>query len=429
MGYIEELEWRGMVQDITPGTAEFLNNNKTVGYVGYDPTAPSLTVGNLTTVMLLVHFQRAGHKPVALVGGATGRIGDPSGKDEERKLLSEDLLNENVKQLESELGKLLDFDGPNGAVLVNNMEWFGQMTYLEFLRDIGKHMPVAYMLSKESVKRRLETGISYTEFSYQVLQAEDYYRLSKDPHNCQLQMGGSDQWGNITAGIEMIRRKAAGDEVAEAFGVTCPLITKADGTKFGKSEEGNIWLNREMTSPYKFYQFWLNASDEDAEKYIKIFTTLNQEEVNDLVGKHQAEPHVRMLQKELARIVTSTVHSEADYELAIKASGILFGNAPIDGLKELSDADLLTVFEGVPQVNVAKSQLEAGLGLLDFLSEGTGIFPSKGEARRLVTGGGLSINKEKVADIDLQVDANYLINDKYMLVQKGKRNYFLVVAA
>jgi len=422
--FVKELKWRGMVHDIMPGTEEQLNKGMAIGYVGFDPTHKSLTIGNMCTIMLLVHFQAAGHKPIALAGGATGRIGDPSGKDEERQLKDEAELEANLAANKKQLEKFLDFSkGGNGAELVDNYDWFKEFKYIDFLRDVGKHFPVSYMMAKDSVKNRLEKGISFTEFNYQVLQSYDYLWLYKNK-GCTFQMGGSDQWGNMTAGAELIRRKANG----EAWALTCPLITKADGSKFGKSESGNIWLDPEMTTPYQFYQFWMNASDEEAGKYIRIFTQLTKEEIEALEAEHAKAPEQRKLQQALVKDITIRVHSEDDYNTAIKASDILFGKATTDTLRSITEKELLAIFAGVPQVNIAKSELQAGLNVLDFVAEKTNIFPSKGEARRLIEGGGLSINKEKVDNSEKQVNTENLLNDKYILVQKGKKNYFLVTA-
>jgi tyrosyl-tRNA synthetase len=421
--FIEELKWRGMIHDVMPGTEERLNKEMASGYIGFDPTAASLTIGNLVSIMLLVHFQKAGHKPVALIGGATGMIGDPSGKAEERKLLSEETLRHNQESQKKQLSKFLDFNsGKNAAELVNNYDWFKDFKFLDFLRDVGKHLTVNYMMAKDSVKNRLETGISFTEFSYQLLQGYDFLHLYKEK-KCILQMGGSDQWGNITAGTELIRRMDGG----EAFALTSPLITKADGTKFGKSESGNVWLDPEMTSPYKFYQFWLNASDEDAAKWIKIFTLLGKEEIEKLIQEHQKEPHLRILQKALAKDVTVRVHSEEDYDTAVKASEILFGKSTTDDLKSINEATLLSVFEGVPQVDLKKDEYLSTQNVTDLLSTTTQslIFPSKGEARKMISGGGVSINKNKIESPDQKVDFE-LLQKKYLLVQKGKKNYFLV---
>jgi tyrosyl-tRNA synthetase len=421
--FIEELKWRGMIHDVMPGTEERLNKEMASGYVGFDPTAASLTIGNLVSIMLLVHFQQAGHKPVALVGGATGMIGDPSGKAEERKLLSEESLRHNQESIKKQLSKFLDFKtGKNAAELVNNYDWFKDFGFLGFLRDVGKHLTVNYMMAKESVKKRLETGISFTEFSYQLLQGYDFYHLYKEK-KCILQMGGSDQWGNITAGTELIRRMDGG----EAFALTSPLITKADGTKFGKSESGNVWLDPEMTSPYNFYQFWLNASDEDAAKWIRIFTLLGKEEIEKLIQEHQKEPHLRVLQKSLAKDITIRVHSEEDFHTAVKASEILFGKSTTDDLKSINEATLLSVFEGVPQVDLKKDEYLSTQNVTDLLSTTTQslIFPSKGEARKMISSGGVSINKTKIESPDQKVDFE-LLQKKYLLVQKGKKNYYLV---
>lgn len=426
MNIVEELKWRGLVHDITPGTEEYLEANKPVaGYCGFDPTAKSLTIGNLVPLMMLVHFQQAGHKPVALAGGATGMIGDPSGKDEERKLLSADELEDNTQRIEKQLSKFLDFESKtNAALLVNNMKWFEGMNLFDFLRNIGKHMTVSYMLSKESVKKRLEGGLSFAEFAYQVLQAEDFYQLHNEPYNCMLQLGGSDQWGNIVSGIELIRKKGAG----EAYAITCPLITKADGGKFGKTEDGSVWLDPEMTSPYKFYQFWLNCSDEDAAKYIRIFTLLGKDEIEQLITDHEGKAHERNLQKTLAKNITTAVHSAKDYELALKASEILFGNATKEALEAITEEELLTICEGVPQKKLSRNDIEAGIGIIPFLTEKTEIFPSKGEVKRSLQEGGIRINKEKVTGADVNLNKDSLLNDKYILVQKGKKHYFLVIA-
>jgi tyrosyl-tRNA synthetase len=424
--FVEELKWRGMIHDIMPGTEEHLKKEITAGYVGFDPTASSLTIGNLVTIMLLVHFQQSGHKPVALVGGATGMIGDPSGKSEERKFLSEETLRHNQECIKNQLSKFLDFNsGANAAELVNNYDWFKGMGFLQFLREAGKHLTVNYMMAKDSVKKRLETGISYTEFSYQLIQGYDYYHLYKEK-NCRLQMGGSDQWGNITAGTELIRRMTEGD--AEAFAMTCPLITKADGTKFGKSEGGNVWLDPTLTSPYKFYQFWLNASDDDAAKWIRIFTLLTQEQITTLEQQHALAPHERLLQKTLAKDITIRVHSEADYNNAIKASDVLFGQASVEILQEIDESTLLSVFEGVPQIHINKSHWEASPVVLELVSTVSefNIFPSKGEARKMIQAGGVSINKTKVSSPDQASKEFTLLQNKYLLVQKGKKNYFLI---
>lgn len=425
MNLIEELRWRGMLQDMMPGTEEQLQKEMTTGYIGFDPTADSLHIGNLVPIMLLVHLQRAGHKPLALVGGATGMVGDPSGKSEERNLLSEEVLQHNLVCVKKQLQKFLDFESgqPNAAEMVNNYDWFRDFSFLDFIRDVGKHITVNYMMAKDSVKKRLqgESGMSFTEFTYQLVQGYDFYHLYTHK-NCKLQMGGSDQWGNIVTGTELIRRKAGG----EAFAFTCPLITKADGGKFGKSEQGNVWLDANKTSPYQFYQFWLNVADADAERYIRIFTFLSRQEIEQLVTEHQQAPHLRILQKRLAQEVTCFIHGEKEYDFAVKASDILFGNATSELLQSLNEKQLLQVLDGVPQVEMPLARLRAdGLDIVGFLAE-TNIFPSKGEARKMVQSGGVSINKEKVSGIDFTITETVLINGKYILVQKGKKNYFLV---
>ncbi|KYG73689.1 tyrosine--tRNA ligase [Roseivirga spongicola] len=421
---IEELQWRGMIHDMMPGTDEQLNKEMTTGYVGFDPTADSLHIGNLVPVMLLVHLQRAGHKPVALVGGATGLVGDPSGKSAERPLLDIEALNHNLNSQKKQLQKFLRFDdSENSAQIVNNYDWFKDIGFLEFIRDTGKHITVNYMMSKDSVKNRLEGGMSFTEFTYQLVQGYDFYHLYQNL-DCKLQMGGSDQWGNIVTGTELIRRKAQG----EAFAMTAPLVKKADGTKFGKSEGGNVWLDPERTSPYKFYQYWLNTSDEDAANFIKVFTLLPKEEIEALEKEHAEAPHMRILQKALAEDVTRRVHSEEDLQTAIKASNILFGKSTTEDLASLNESTLLSVFEGVPQVEVAKAEVDAAENYIDLLSEVTQgiIFKSKGEARRMLQGGGVSINKNKIEDMNAKPEFN-LLQNKYFLVQKGKKNYYLVV--
>jgi len=424
MDFIEELQWRGMIHTIMPGTKEKLAVESACGYVGFDPTAPSLQIGNLVAIMLLVHFQRAGHKPLALVGGATGMIGDPSGKSEERNLLSIDEIRYNLECFKTQLTKFLDFSGPHRAEIVNNFDWFDGISFLDFLRDTGKHLTLNYMLAKDSVQSRLETGISFTEFSYQLLQAYDFFWLYKNK-NCVVQMGGSDQWGNITAGCELIRRKASG----EAFAITCPLLTKADGTKFGKSAAGEkIWLNPAMTSPYKFYQFWLNCTDDDARRFIKIFTLKSQEEINALCADHEAAPHARPLQKALAKDITIRVHSQSEWETAVEASSILFGEGTTQSLKKVAEKDLLSMFEGVPQASVSKTELEAGINILEFLTSKCNVVPSKGEAKRLIQNNGIFVNKEKIDDINATVTSSSLLNGKYILAQKGKKNYVLVTA-
>jgi len=425
LNFIEELKWRGMIHDVMPGTAEQFEKEVTTAYVGFDPTAESLHVGNLVPIMLLKHLQVNGHKPVALVGGATGMVGDPSGKREERKLLQEDALNHNVECTRKQLSKFLNFtDGENKAELVNNYDWFKKWSLLDFLREVGKHITVSYMLSKDSVQNRLESGISFTEFSYQLIQGYDFFHLYKN-YNCKVQMGGSDQWGNITTGTELIRRMEGG----EGFALTCPLITKADGSKFGKSESGNVWLDANLTSPYKFYQFWLNASDVDATKYIRIFTLLSQDQIIKIETEHALAPHLRVLQKALGKEVTCNVHSEEAYNGAIEASEVLFGNAPTDALLRMNENTLLSVFEGVPQVKLSIEELKAGINVIDLLSDKTAIFPSKGEARKMIQGGGISFNKEKISDIALTVNAEILLNEKYLLVQKGKKNYYLLIVS
>jgi len=424
MNFIEELKWRGMIHDCMPGTEEQLTKEMTSAYIGFDPTSDSLHIGSLVPILLLVHFQRSGHKPIALVGGATGMVGDPSGKSEERNLLTEEVLQHNLRGVKQQLEKFLDFDAskPNAAEMVNNYDWFRDMNFLGFIRDVGKHITVNYMMAKDSVKKRIEseTGISFTEFTYQLIQGYDFYWLYKNK-NCKLQMGGSDQWGNIVTGTELVRRKAGG----EAFALTCPLVKKADGTKFGKTEKGNVWLDPAKTSPYQFYQFWLNASDDDARNWIKLFTILPRAETEALIAEHDQAPHLRILQKRLAKEVTCFIHTEQDYEFAIKASEILFGNATTDALKSLSETQLLQVLEGVPAFEYPGEILAGGVDIVTFLAD-TKIFPSKGEARKTLQGGGVSLNKEKINNVDLKVGKEQLLNDKYILVQKGKKNYFLV---
>lgn len=428
MNFVEELRWRGMIHDMMPGTEEQLQKEMTSAYVGIDPTADSLHIGHLVGVMMLKHLQRAGHRPIALIGGATGMIGDPSLKSAERNLLDEATLRHNQESIKNQLAKFLDFDSdaPNAAKLVNNYDWMKDYSFLNFIRDIGKHLTVNYMMSKDSVKKRLSSesnvGMSFTEFSYQLLQGYDFLYLYQH-EGCRLQMGGSDQWGNITTGTELIRRKQGG----EAFALTCPLITKADGGKFGKTESGNVWLDRRYTSPYKFYQFWLNVSDADAAKYIKIFTALSKEEIADLEAEQAAAPHQRPLQKRLAKEVTIMVHSEEDYNAAVEASNILFGNATSEALKKLDEDTLLAVFEGVPQFEVSMDEFATGIKAVDLFTEKAAVFPSKGEMRKLVQSGGVSVNKEKLATADEVVTSASLLNNKYLLVQKGKKNYFLLI--
>jgi len=422
MNFIEELRWRGMIHDIMPGTDNQLDKEITAGYIGFDPTADSLHIGNLVPILILVHFQKSGHKPIALVGGATGMVGDPSGKSEERKFLDEETLNYNLSCQKKQLEKFLDFKpGPNSAEIVNNYDWFKEMGFLQFLRDVGKHITVNYMMTKDSVKKRLETGISFTEFSYQLVQGYDFYWLYKNK-NCRLQMGGSDQWGNIVTGTELIRRKDGG----EAFALTTPLLTKSDGSKFGKSEDGNLWLDKTKTSPYKFYQYWLNLSDEDAEKYIKVFTFLSETEINGIIAEHHSAPHLRLLQKTLAKEITIFVHSFSDYEIALDASEILFGKGTTESLNKLTEDDFLSVFSGVPIIEVSKSSLTQNIAIIDFFTELAPVFESKGELKRMVAGGGLSMNKEKIIQTDTIVTTSFLINSKYILIQKGKKNYYII---
>ncbi len=429
MNFVDELQWRGMIHDIMPGTKEQLDKELTSAYVGIDPTADSLHIGHLVSVMMLKHFQIAGHKPIALVGGATGMIGDPSGKSQERNLLDEPTLRHNQECIKKQLSRFLDFesDAPNAAEMVNNYDWMKDFSFLNFIRDIGKHITVNYMMSKDSVKKRLDSdsgaGMSFTEFTYQLVQGTDFLHLYQEK-NTKLQMGGSDQWGNITTGTELIRRKTGG----EAFALTCPLIKKADGTKFGKTESGNVWLDRKLTSPYKFYQFWLNTSDEDAVRYIKIFTLLSQDEVEDLVEKHAEAPHLRLLQKRLAEEVTVMVHSREDYDLAVEASQILFGQGTAELLNKLDEETFLSVFDGVPQFKLSAKELEAGIKVVDLLAEKSMVFLSKGELRRTIQANGLSINKAKVSDSELIVNSGFLIGNKYILIQKGKKNYYLLIA-
>ncbi|MDD3405323.1 MAG: tyrosine--tRNA ligase [Sphingobacteriia bacterium] len=428
MNFIDEIKWRGMLHDMMPGTEEQLAKEMTTAYLGIDPTADSLHIGHLCGVMMLWHFQRCGHKPIALIGGATGMIGDPSGKSAERNLLDEETLRHNQACIKKQLEKFLDFhsDAPNAAEMVNNYDWMKDFTFLDFARNVGKLITVNYMMAKDSVKKRLNgeysNGMSFTEFTYQLLQGYDFAHLN-ETKNCKLQMGGSDQWGNITTGTELIRRMNGG----EAYALTCPLITKADGGKFGKTESGNIWLDKRYTSPYKFYQFWLNVGDEDAAKYIKIFTSIEQKECEALIAEHAQAPHLRLLQKRLAKEVTIMVHSEADYNAAVEASDILFGNATAETLHKIDEETLLAVFEGVPQFQIDKTELEAGIRPLDLLAEKTQIFSSKGEARKMIQSNGFSMNKEKLTDTETPIDTRSLLNGKYILFQKGKKNYYLVV--
>jgi tyrosyl-tRNA synthetase len=429
MNFVEELKWRGMIHDIMPGTEEELKKEMTSAYVGIDPTADSLHIGHLVSIMMLKHLQLAGHKPIALVGGATGMIGDPSGKSQERNLLDEATLRHNESCLKEQLALFLDFYSgkSNAAELVNNYDWMKEFSFLDFIRDVGKHITVNYMMSKDSVKKRLggelHEGLSFTEFTYQLVQGYDFLHLYK-LKNCRLQMGGSDQWGNITTGTELIRRMTGG----EAFALTCPLITKADGGKFGKTESGNVWLDPERTSPYAFYQFWLNTSDADAERYIKIFTLLSWQEVELLVKEHQEAPHQRKLQKQLAEAVTEMAHGREALDMAVEASQILFGKSVTNTLRKLDEKTLLAVFEGVPVFNISKAELNEGIGIIDLVAEKTAALPSKGEARRTIKGGGLGLNKEKIMADDYTVKTSDLLNDKYLLVQKGKKSYYLIIA-
>ena len=424
--FIEELEWRGMIHTIMPGAKEQLEKEMTTAYLGIDPTADSLHIGHLVGVMILKHFQMCGHRPIALVGGATGMIGDPSGKSQERNLLDEETLRRNQEAIKRQLAKLIDFDSdaPNAALMVNNYDWMKGIGFLDFIRDIGKLITVNYMMAKDSVKKRFNgegDGMSFTEFSYQLVQGFDFMHLY-EKYGCKVQLGGSDQWGNITTGTELIRRKLG----AEAYAITCPLITKADGTKFGKTESGNVWLDPRYTSPYKFYQFWLNVSDEDAKRYIKIFTLLDRETIGALIAEHDAAPHLRVLQKRLAQEITTMIHSREEYEKAVEASAILFGGATSEALRRIDEQTLLQVFEGVPQFRIARAGL--GLPFVELAAEKTQVFPSKGECRKLVQGGGVSLNKEKVTDPMREVTDADLIAGKYLLVQRGKKNYYLVIA-
>lgn len=421
--FVDELRWRGMLHDVMPGTEDQLLKEPTAGYIGFDPTADSLHIGHLAQIMTLLNFQKSGHKPYALVGGATGMVGDPSGKSAERNLLSEDILFHNVACVKGQLEKFLDFSGANAAEMVNNYDWFKEFRFLDFIRDVGKHITVNYMMSKDSVQKRLESGLSFTEFTYQLVQGYDFYWLYVNK-GIRLQMGGSDQWGNIVTGTELIRRKAGG----EAYALTTKLITKADGTKFGKTEGGNIWLDPKKTSPYKFYQYWLNTSDEDAANFIRIFTQLSREEIESLLAGHLQAPHARKLQQVLARDITTRVHSAGDYELALKASNILFGNSTAEDLQSLDEDTLLSVFDGVPQTSISRADLENCPTITDLLSVATNnlVFPSKGEARKMIQAGGVSINKAKVSDANEKASFS-LLQNKYLLAQKGKKNYYLIV--
>ncbi len=427
--FVEELKWRGMIHDAMPGIEEQIKKEMTTAYVGIDPTADSLHIGHLVGVMMLKHFQRCGHKPIVLVGGATGMIGDPSGKSQERNLLDEETLRHNQEALRKQLSGFLDFDSgaENAAEMVNNYDWMKDFSFLEFIRDVGKHLTVNYMMAKDSVKKRLssesKTGMSFTEFTYQLVQGYDFLWLNQNK-NCKLQMGGSDQWGNITTGTELIRRKTDG----EAYAITCPLITKADGSKFGKTEGGNVWLDPERTSPYQFYQFWLNTSDTDAERYIKIFTMLTEEAINELVNEHKEAPHLRKLQQKLAEEVTVMIHSQEAYKMAVEASQILFGKATQESLRKLDEKTLLSIFEGVPQFEISKDKLTEGIDIVTLLAEDAPAFPSKGELRRSIKGNAVSINKTKITNAEHTVTAEDLIAEKYILAQKGKKNYYLLIA-
>ena len=427
MNFVEELRWRGMIQDITPGAEELLNKELTVAYLGIDPTADSLHIGHLCGVMMLRHFQHCGHKPIALIGGATGMVGDPSGKSTERNLLDEQTLRYNQNAIQKQLAKFLDFESNavNVAEMVNNYDWTKDVSFLDFVRDVGKHITVNYMMAKDSVKKRLsgETrdGLSFTEFTYQLLQAYDFLFLNTHK-NCKLQMGGSDQWGNITTGTELIRRTTGN----EAYALTCPLITKADGGKFGKTESGNIWLDARYTSPYKFYQFWLNVSDDDAKRYIKIFTTIDKEGIDNLITEHDSAPHLRILQKRLAEEVTCMVHSKSDYDAAVEASQILFGKSTFEALAKLDEETFLTVFDGVPQYEISRENIAENVNIVDLLTSVSNIFQSKGELRKLIAGGGLNINKQKISTPEQTISSANLLNDKYILVQKGKKDYYII---
>ncbi|AMR33739.1 tyrosine--tRNA ligase [Mucilaginibacter sp. PAMC 26640] len=426
MNFVEELRWRGMLHDIMPGTEELLNKGMVSGYIGFDPTADSLHVGSLAQIMTLIHFQRAGHKPFALVGGATGMVGDPSGKSAERNLLSEEALQLNLNGIKAQLERFLDFgNGHNSAEMVNNFDWFKDFNFLDFIREVGKHITVNYMMAKDSVKNRIngDTGMSFTEFSYQLVQGYDFYYLWKEK-NCVLQMGGSDQWGNIVTGTELVRRKGRG----EAFALTTQLLKKADGTKFGKSEGGNIWLDAAKTSPYQFYQFWLNASDDDAKSQIKIFTLFDKETIDAIISEHDAAPHMRTLQKALAKDITIRTHGEAEFIKAVKSSEFFFGNIGIEFLNELNNDEVTGLFSGVPNFSISKEELAAGITATDLLAGKTAVFPSKSEAKKIIQGGGASINREKINTPEDIINSDKLINGKYLVAQKGKKNYFLIIA-
>ena len=420
MNFIEELRWRGMIHDIMPGTEEALLEKSSSGYIGFDPTSDSLHIGSLVQIMILVHFQRSGHKPIALIGGATGMVGDPSGKSQERNLLDKETIEHNILGIKNQLEKFIEFGGENGAKVVNNSDWFDSMHFLEFIRDVGKHIPVNYMMAKDSVKSRLETGMSFTEFTYQLVQGFDFYHLHEN-YDCIIQLGGSDQWGNIVTGTELIRRKSGGS----AFAVTSPLIKKSDGSKFGKTESGNIWLDSERTSPYAFYQYWLNVSDEDTSAYIKIFTLFSKNEIESFQKEHENAPHLRFLQKKLAEDITIRVHGREALEQAIAASSILFGKSTQEDLMKLSDQDFLSVFEGVPQSEISRQELNEGISIVDALVSKSGFLKSNGEARRELKANSISVNKEKVSE-DFQLGSSNLINDKYILLGKGKKTNFIL---
>ncbi|MBE50876.1 MAG: tyrosine--tRNA ligase [Flavobacteriales bacterium] len=420
MDLVKELKWRGMVHDLVPGTDDHFQNNMITAYIGFDPTADSLHIGSLVQIMTLVHLQKMGHKPIVLIGGATGMVGDPSGKSKERNLLDEDTLNNNINAVKKQLEKFLDFNcGDNSAEIVNNFDWFKSYNFLSFIRDVGKYIPIGYMMTKDSVKNRIETGMSFTEFSYQLVQGYDFYWLWKNK-SCTVQLGGSDQWGNIVTGIELIRKKDGG----QVFALTTPLIQKSDGGKFGKTEDGNVWLDKIKTSAYKFYQFWINASDEDSKNYIKIFTLKTQKEIDLIIKEHEMSPHLRLLQKAIAEDVTKRVHSPEDLEMAIQSSSILFGKSTSEDLRKLDEDTFLSVFEGVPLYEINRKDLSSNL--LELLTEKTKVFSSKGEARRMFNSNAVSINKERVIDVDY-LNSNHILNDKYILGQKGKKNYFIIV--
>ena len=422
MNFLDELRWRGMIHDMTPGVEDELSKENRVAYIGFDPTADSLHIGSLVQIMILVHFQKAGHKPIALIGGATGMVGDPSGKSNERNLLGKEEIEANINGIQKQLEKFLSFDEKeNSAEVLNNLSWFESFGFLDFIRDVGKHLSINYMMGKDSVKSRLETGMSFTEFSYQLLQGFDFLHLY-NKHNCTIQLGGSDQWGNIVTGTELIRRKVSGN----AFAVTTPLIKKADGSKFGKTEEGNVWLDKKRTSPYKFYQYWLNASDEDSKNYIKIFTLLEKEEIEALIASHEEAPHMRLLQKKVAEDITIRVHGQKDFDTAIAASKILFGKSTTEDLKQLDEDTFLNVFEGVPKYKMKRTDIENGVGIVDLLGTRSGFLSSNGEARRDIKGNAISVNKAKING-EITLDSSSLINNKYILLGKGKKNNYLVI--